>query len=136
MILQSLPLLPKLMILNISKNEIPRDSFFFNIEEGAFIALYSPLEAAELFYLCQVLSCEIPTESISDAHDHSILKSMKYVKVNYLEKIKNKNGLIYYKLLTEKEILVLPKQIFYPGVPVSAKLTLNTKDYQFLSDCI
>ena len=61
---------------------------------------------------------------------------MKYVKVNYLEKIKNKNGLIYYKLLTEKEILVLPKQIFYPGVPVSANLTLNTKDYQFLSDCI
>ena len=109
------------------QNEIPRDSFFFNIEEHAITAWYSPPEATELFYLCKVLSCKTYTESVSDANDCSILKSMKYVKVNYLEKAKEK-GLVYYKLLTDKEIFVLPDQIFYPYVPPSAELTLNTKD--------
>ena len=120
MTLQSLPLLPKLMIL----------------KEGPFIALYSVPQAPELFYLCKVISCETTTESISDAYDHSILKGMKYVKVDYLEKVKEKKGLVYYKLLISKKIFVLPEQIFYPDVPVSAEFTLNTKYYQFLSDCI
>ena len=44
-----------------------------------------------------------------------------------MEKAKEK-GLVYYKLLTDKEIFVLPDQIFYPYVPASAELTLNTKD--------
>ena len=61
---------------------------------------------------------------------------MKYVKVNYLEKVKEKKGLVYYKLFTNKEICVKPEQIFYPDVPVSAELTLNTKDYKLLADCI
>ena len=60
---------------------------------------------------------------------------MKYVKVNYLEKVKEK-GLVYYKLFTNKEICVKPEQIFYADVPVSAELTLNTKDYKLLTDCI
>ena len=61
---------------------------------------------------------------------------MKYVKVNYLEKVKEKKDFVYYRLLTDKEIFVLPDQILYPDVPISAELTLNMKDYQFLSDCI
>ena len=61
---------------------------------------------------------------------------MKYVKVNYLEKVKEKKSLVYYKLFTNKEICVKPEQIFYPDAPVSAELTLNTKDYKLLADCI
>ena len=61
---------------------------------------------------------------------------MKYVKVNYLEKVKEKKGLVYYKLFINKEKCVKSEQIFYPDVPVSAELTLNTKDYKLLADCI
>ena len=118
------------------QNEIPIDSFFFNRKEGAFTALYSPPQATGLFYLSKVLSWETATESISNANDHSILKGMKYVKVNYLEKVKEKKSLVYYKLFTNKEICVKPEQIFYPDAPVSAELTLNTKDYKLLADCI
>ena len=118
------------------QNKISRNSFFLNLEEGAFIALYPPPQATELFYLCMVLTCETATESISNANDHSILKGMKDVKVNYLEKVKEKKGFAYYKLFTDKEKIVLAEQTFYLDVLASAELTLNIKDYQFLSDCI
>ena len=61
---------------------------------------------------------------------------MKFVKVYYLEKLKEKKGIVQYKLLPEKGIYVMPQQIFYPDVPVSENLTLSSKDYQFLSDCV
>ena len=118
------------------ENEIPKELFFSHIKKGLYIALYSPPQASELFYLCKVLSCETATTSISDANDHTVLQGIKYIRAHYLEKVKEKKNLVHYKLLSKKEIFVLPEQIFYPDVPVSDKLTLDTKDYQFLSDCI
>ena len=52
------------------------------------------------------------------------------------KKLKRKKNRAHYKLLSKKIFFVLPEQIFYPDVPVSEELTLDTKDYQFLSDCI
>ena len=81
------------------------------------------------------MSCETAT-SISDANNHIILQGMKYIRAQYLGKVKEKKNLVHYKLLSKKEMFVLPEQIFYPDVSVSEELTLDTKDYQFLSDCI
>ena len=118
------------------ENEIPKESFFSCIKKGACVALYSPPQASELFCLCKVLSCETATASISDANDHTVLQGMKYIRAHYLEKVKEKKNLVHYKRLSKKEIFLLPEQIFYPDVPASEELTLDTKDYQFLSDCI
>ena len=117
-------------------NEISKESFFPHIEKGSYIGLYSPPQASELFYLCKVLSCKTATTSISDANDHTVLQGMKYIRAHYLEKVKEKKNLVHYKLLSKKETFVLPEQMFYPDVPVSQELTLDTKDYHFLSDCI
>ena len=76
--------------------------------------LSSPLQTSELFYLCKVLSSLTAAEEVPDANNHSILERMKFVKVHYMEKLKEKKELLYYKLLLEKEIYVLLKQIFYP----------------------
>ena len=86
-----------------------------------------------MFYLCKVLSCHNTAEQLTD---HSILEVMRFVKVHDLEELKKKRGIVYSKLLLEKEIYVLPKQIFYPDVTVSENLKLSSKDYQFLSDCV
>ena len=72
------------------ENEILKDSFFSHIEKGSYVALYSPHQASELFYLFKVLSCETATTSISDANDHTVLQGMKYIRVHYLEKVKEK----------------------------------------------
>ena len=52
----------------------------------------------------------------------------------FSKKLKRKKNLAHYKLLSKK--IVLPEQILYPDVPVSEEHTVDTKDYQFLSDCI
>ena len=72
------------------ENEILKDSFFPHIKKGSSVALYSPPQASELFYLCKVLSCETTTTSISDANDHTVLQGMKYIRAYYLEKVKEK----------------------------------------------
>ena len=59
-------------------------------------------QASELFYLCKVLSCETVTTSISDANNHTVLQGMKYIRAQYLEKVKEKKNLVHYKLLSEK----------------------------------
>ena len=81
------------------------------------------------------MSCETATSSISDANDHTALQGMKYIRTHYLEKFRDKKNLAHYKLLSKKKN-VLPDQIFSPDVLVSEEVTLDTKDYQFLSDCI
>ena len=113
------------------ENEIPKEFFFSHIENGSYVALYSPPQASELFYLCKVLSCETAATSISDANDHTVLQGMKYIRTHYLEKVKEKKNLVHYKLLLKKEIFVLLEQIFYPDVSVSEELILDTKDYHF-----
>ena len=72
------------------ENEIFKESFFSHIKKGSYVALYSPPQASELFYLCKVLSCETATTSISDANDHTVLQGMKYIRDYYLEKVKEK----------------------------------------------
>ena len=118
------------------ENEIPKELFFSHIDKGSYVVLYSASQASELFYLRKVLSCETATTSISDANNHTVLQGIKYIRAHYLEKVKEKKNLVHYKLLSKKEIFVLPEQIFYPDVPVSEELTLDAKNYQFLSDCI
>ena len=87
---------------HIEKGSYVKDSFFAHIEEGSYVALYSPHQASELFYLFKVLSCETATKSISDANDHTVLQGMKYIRAQYLEKVKEKKSLVHYKLLSKK----------------------------------
>ena len=67
--------------------------FFSHIKNGSYIALYSPPQASELFYLCKVLSCETATTSISDANNHTVWQGMKYIWAHYWKKLKRQRTL-------------------------------------------
>ena len=63
-------ILKELFFSHIEKGSYIKESFFSHIEKGSYVALYSPPQTSELFYLRKVLSCETATTSISDANYH------------------------------------------------------------------
>ena len=50
------------------------------------IALFSPENAIELFYLCKVIDYGVATDELSDTNNHHIAKGTPYILVNYFEK--------------------------------------------------
>ena len=64
------------------------------VEEGNVIALYSPANVQELFYLCKVISCCIAEVDVKDAHNHAVLKGSKYFKCRYYEKLNEKRDFL------------------------------------------
>ena len=70
-----------------------------------------------------------------DDYRHIIQKGDKYIACNYLEKVKEKHGHIYYKCLS-KTVYVLPPQVLCPLVLLDSNLSMSAADYQWLSDSI
>ena len=77
---------------------------------NSFIALISPPESFELFYLCHAFSVETAYEMVIDQYNHITQQGEKYIVCKYLEKLKEKHGHIYYKSLP-KTVHVLPEQV-------------------------
>ena len=99
------------------------------------IALFLPPESFELFYLCYVLKISIAEEKIADKCNHIISKGNTYITCQYLEKIKEKRGSMYCKLLKDS-IYVLPAQVFSPFIALDESLSMTAAEYQWLSDSI
>ena len=102
--------------------EIKSNNIIEIIQPGSVIALYSPPEAFELFYLCKVVKVGVATEPIADKFNHFIESGSKYVKCQYFEKIKEKRSKICYKILPDITY-VLPYQVMNPMV--------NLNDHQY-----
>ena len=80
------------------------------VTPNSFIALFSPPESFELFYICKAFSINTTSDMVVDDYRHIIQKGDKYIDCNYLEKVKEKHGHIYYKCLS-KTVFVLPAQV-------------------------
>ena len=102
---------------------------------NSFIALFSPPESFELFYLCHAFSVETNSEMVIDQDNHIIQQGEKYIVCKYLEKLKEKCGHIYYKSLP-KAVKVLLAQVLCPLVMLDENLPMSAADYQWLSDSI
>ena len=74
-------------------------------------------------------------EDIHGSFD-SLQKGQKCIKMYYLQKTEEKKEKVLYKMLASDEVFVLPKQVFYPFVPLDENLAMLISDYQFLSDCM
>ena len=103
--------------------------------QNSHIALFSPPESFELFYLCYVLKLSIAEEEIADKYNHIISKGNTYITCQYLKKIKEKRGRVYYKHLKDS-IYVLPAQVLSPFVALDDNLSITAAEYQWLSDSI
>ena len=100
---------------NVMENEIRADCVVDVVQPCSYVALYSPPESFESFYLCYVIESGITSESMCDDYNHVIEKGIKYLKCHYLEKKSEKKGNIFYKMLG-KTVYVLPAHVLYPFV--------------------
>ena len=103
------------------ENEIRADCVVDVLQPCSYVALYSPPESFELFYLCYVIESGIVSESMCDDYNHVIETVTTYLKCNYLEKKSEKKGNIFYKMLG-KTVYVLPAQVLYPFVSLKDDL--------------
>ena len=110
-------------------------SYISAIVKGNIIALYSPPNSMELFYLCKVLDFGIANENLIDKYNHVILKGNKYLKCQYFTKISEKKGKYFYKLLPD-EIYAYPTEVMSPYVNLGVDSSLSINEYQWLSDSI
>ena len=126
---------------DLEQYELRSSSVLVVIQKGSVIALFSPENAIELFYLCKVIDYGVATDELSDTNNHHIGRGTPYILVNYFEKKMSKfskNSSIMYKLLSE-EVYVLPTQVMLPSVNASfigSNLHLTVDEYQWLSDSI
>ena len=68
--------------------EMRSDSVFDVIKKDGVIALYSPPNSLELFYLCKVKEFGIAQENLIDPLNHIIPKRSKFIKRQCFEKYK------------------------------------------------
>ena len=74
------------MAQSIRRIKFLKSHLFSISKKGLYVALYSPPQASELFYVCKVLCCETATTSISDTNNHTVLQGIKNIRAHYLEK--------------------------------------------------
>ena len=112
------------------------------ITANTTIAIFSPENAVELFYLCKVLNFGIAEHELKDENDHVIPKGSQFIEAQYYEKKSEQDhlrtGFAVYKLL-KNSVYVQPTQVMSPLVNASAignVLHLPINEYQWLSDTI
>ena len=103
--------------------ELRANSVFEVVKQENIIALYSPPSAFESFYLCKVLETAVANEEIVDTCNHHLNIRGKFIKCNYLEKVKGKRLFMLYKILSQI-VYVLPSQVMNPIVNLSDNLEL------------
>ena len=116
-------------------NYLSTELIFDVIKASCIIALNSPPDATEIFYLVKVIDICKAEADIVDSLNHPVLKGSKYFKCNYLEKINESKGFIQYKMISG-DVFVLAQQVLCPFVDLSKDLKLPIEDYTFLCDMI
>ena len=102
---------------------------------GQVIALRSPRDVHESFYLCVVDKVVKASEDTFYSYQHFILKDMEYIICKYLKKIKETKGFIQYKKLSQ-DVFVLPGEVFCPDVTIDNDYCLKWQEKQWLDDCV
>ena len=131
---------------NIDNEELERyemrsESVLQVLQKGNIIALFSPSNALELFYLCKVIDFGVATKDLRDENNHQIGEGSSYILVNYFEKNPNsefRKGNIIYKLIP-KPVYVHPTQVMSTNVTVTcigSSMHLAKSEYQWLGDSI
>ena len=114
---------------------------FDAVEIGSVVEIYSPPNASELFYLCEVVGKEVAKEDVLDEFSHPVSKDSPFLKCRYLERIDEKKGAVFYK-----RVLYFTKEWWEQHtcyhiksschLMISEKLTINTCQYMDLISMI
>ena len=105
------------------------------INIGAVIALRTPTDERESFYLCVVNEVCVAKEKLFDSYGHFVLNGMQYFKCNYLS-VKSEKARQYVQYQKLNGIVyVVPEHIISPFVNITSDLKLSLDEKQFLDDC-
>ena len=114
------------------------DAIFDVVKEGSTVALYTPSNIFEPFYLCKVIAKQKAVGNVIDTSGHSAMDGDEYFVCHYLRKREkcrfSKHG-TQYELVSKKKVIVHPLQVLSPFVNLSDNMFLSNEEYQFLSDC-
>ena len=106
------------------------------MKEGSIVALYTPSNIFEPFYLCKVIAKQKAVGNVIDTSGHSAIDGGEYFVCHYLRKKREVQILkAWDKLVSEKKVIVHPLQVMSPFVNLSDNMFLSNEEYQFLSDC-
>ena len=127
---------------DMEKFELRSENVLQLVKNGSVIALFSPPNALEIFYLCQVIESGVAKQHLSDSNNHHIEEGSPYLLVNYYEKKPNsefsKNRHVIYRLVSNP-VYVIPSQVMSPSVNVSyigTDVHLSLDEYQWMTDSI
>ena len=76
--------------------QIRGDCVFELLQKESFIAIFSPPNSRELFYICKVLYFGVADEDLTDNYIHFILKGSSFITCQYLERLSEKKRNIFY----------------------------------------
>ena len=91
---------------------------FTRFDKDSYVAVYSPENALELFYIVKVEKKCIANDEVFDIYNHIIPKGEEYCSGKYLEKVIQKGDYVQYKKL-KKTVYIHPNEVFAPSVPIN-----------------
>ena len=106
------------------------DTMLHIIFPGSIIALYTPSDVKESFYLCYVNEVKTGTTHIFDAYQHFVLPGTKYILCNPTIACEKFKSFIKYKKLS------LNVFVLSPFVQMGDDLELSLAEKQWLDDSI
>lgn len=100
------------------------------IQPDSFIALRSPSNSLELFFLFHVEECVNAKEDITDDYGHTIKKGEDYFKGHYLEKTNELKKFVKYKELKKKVAFCVAYEVLNICVSVDREtMRITKKEY-------
>ena len=125
----------ELVAMDETENNEP--DMFLLVEVNTHVVIYSKPNVTDPFYVVKVTHKGIANEDeeLFDMYGTNIQVGSQYFKGYRLEKVKEKQGKVYFKQL-KKVTYVYPWDIFCPSANVDAQLAMEIGDYINLCDCL
>ena len=101
---------------------------------GSVVALRTPVDVHESFYLVKVNEILVAETELFDSYQHFITEGMQFLRCSYLIVELEAKSYIQYKLLS-RDVYILPGEIHCPFVNISDDLRLSKVEKQWLDDC-
>ena len=113
---------------------IDLNALFTLVSVDTFVALRSPPNSMESFYIVKIVSKDIADTDITDDFGHIILQGEKFISGYYLNRLtEGKSGVKFYLPKKPKVVYIHLKEIFSIDVQLSPSLTMDIVEFNALN---
>ena len=101
------------------------------VQPGTFIAVRSPSNASECFFICEVIESGIAKGNLFDDGGHAVVTGERYAKVLYLQKqSESKKHAKYEHPQKQTQALLHIEEVFATNILIDANLKMDITEYQ------